>query len=149
MIRWRDSRSRSLGVALVGVAIVSACVHPARVRRTSCWLPSQYTDRQVEIVRSLVIGTDSASDTFRSRTSLPLVATSDVQAVTDEAVCARAVSAHAAVTPVASGLSFTKVMVIRVGPTRYVVFDGYTKAGEFDTYAVYDENFNRVGSFAG
>ena len=59
--------------------------------------------------------------------------------VSDTTVCNLAAAAHATVDG-ATGGTPEAVHVLRVGPTRNVVFN-FSSRGEFTVYNVFDENF--------
>lgn len=89
----------------------------------------------------------SGLDSTRIRYQLPVAGDTAVVVVADSAVCAAAAAAYAVERPSSDTVA---VAVIRVGATRYVVWDtGHTPAGEFEMFFVFDSAFTRMSAFAG
>lgn len=82
------------------------------------------------------------------RDSLGIAAMPDsaVQVVTADSVCADAVAAHSVRRPPPSGAALQQLLVIRIGSSRYAVYDGYTTAGEYLLYDIYTDQFAYIGS---
>ena len=100
----------------------------------------------VRWIRHVVTGTDDASAQQRTQMALPQVPASQINYVTDKAICNKAldpynanslmkdVTTGAAVAP--SGLLY----VVKVG-TVYVVTDPVKTAGEFGLYVTLDSSY--------
>ena len=114
--------------------------HPARAQSYTC-LPDTAERAVIEhdFVVDLVTGTDTAT---RNAYKLPSVSASKVSVVTTASVCRQAGAAYNAT--VANGrppVSRTLV-VIKVGTTRYVVFDPSEHAGEYHMQVVFDSHWS-------
>jgi hypothetical protein len=51
--------------------------------------------------------------------------------------------------PPPSGTPLQRLLVVGVGYTRYVVYDGCSTAGEYWLYDIYDDQFSYLTSLAG
>lgn len=102
---------------------------------------------QSYIQRLVTAPSGSGLDSTRVRYHLPEVADTEVTVVSDTAVCTAAAAAYAVERPSPDTVA---VAVIRVGASRYVVWDtGHTPAGEFEIFFVFDSAFTRLTAFAG
>lgn len=106
----------------VAIALMSAA-SPSASAQNPCGRSSSLADREASSFGRIASGTDTASARLRSAFRLDQIYTaSAVYLVPDTLVCRRAANAYAA------ALSFTDspslpVWVIRLGSTRYVVFN--------------------------
>jgi hypothetical protein len=136
--------ARVTAVAVLLLAALSMACGAGRSRRVThdpCWDPGPASDDVRDMVRELVTDTTAGGDGRRRNWQLPRVAASEVQIVRDDRACARMV--------VARGVrDVTSVLLIRVGPTRYVVWDGLN-SGEFTVYHVYDQDFKHLIGLTG
>ncbi len=80
--------------------------------------------------------------------NMPRVAASDVQAVTDRRICRRAARAyHTAVRGPGVPQVSRRVVVIKVGSTRYLVLDPAEREGEFEVTVIFDSRFAPLLAF--
>ncbi len=86
---------------------------------------------------------------MRDSLRLPAIPAASVQVVTTDSICGLALAAHKAVRQPPAGTTLTQLLVVRIGPTRYVVWDGFSHAGEFDLFHVYDGEFKFLATLAG
>ena len=123
----------------LALLLVAACAHTStRTQGPSFCLPTGPTGENIlDRVQSIVTHPDSGSRAARAALDLPPLAASEVQAVTNEEVCSKMASAHATVQSTAPHPLF----VIRVGATRYVVWDPTVRVGEFDAAFVYSSDY--------
>lgn len=85
----------------------------------------------------IVSATSSGSDTRRSSLNLPQLPDTSVVAVTDSATCAALSTAQAA----HYGEVPKHVIAVRVGSTRFAVFDIGKRDGEWHVVSIYDSSF--------
>jgi hypothetical protein len=101
------------------------------------------TDGMAENFKSYVVevvtGSDTASTSMRQAWGIPSVADTAIYFVTDSILCDQASRAHA-VQAHQSVNDPPAVSVLRVGNSRYVVFNG-ARSGEYLTYFVFDSAF--------
>lgn len=136
--------------AFLAVALLMAFFASAHARggneSTACMPPSGYADDFRSYIVTLATSTDSVDQAVRTSNDIPAISdTTQIAFVTDSTVCATAAAAHAQAAQ-QSGAPLP-VYVLRVGPTRYIVFNGQS-AGEFFTYYVFDDRFSLLSSFA-
>lgn len=144
-----NSLARSLTLVRAATSM-SACVRMATAQQTSCAGDPQSDVEFVSVVSSLVTASDSVHAALRARVGLPAATAADVQKVTDELVCSRLLEAHNRLRARVSGQPFTRLAVVRVGTSRYVVFDGEANdESEFDEYQVYDDAYKPLGGWEG
>jgi hypothetical protein len=95
------------------------------------------------------IDTSTADSNSVERISwhIPQVSASDISFVADSALCARGAIAHA-LSLKQDTANAASVYVLRVGPTRYVLFN-YTRVGEWVHYAIVDSGFALLGARGG
>ena len=79
---------------------------------------------------------------------LPVLSTSDVEFVTDEAVCTPALRTYVASVPPGHGSAVTSVWVVRVG-TRYLVTEPTKPAGERLRAIVMDGSYVKISGIFG
>jgi hypothetical protein len=80
--------------------------------------------------------------------NMPRVASSDVEVVTDGRTCRRAARAyHTAVRGPAVPQISRRVVVIKVGSTRYLVLDPAEHEGEFEVTVIFDSKFAPLLAF--
>jgi hypothetical protein len=110
----------------------------------ACLPPDSVTIMLRDAVVGLVTRNDSATIRYRNEfADLPVVRDSEVTIVSDSAICARASSALALITP--NGDPNTGAWVFRVGSTRYVVFNFLQKSARSPYLVVYDTAWVRKG----
>lgn len=96
----------------------------------------------IEYVDTIVAGNDSLmSIKQRQWSHLPHLPASSVSVVMDSVVCHRAAVAAGLSRKIPDSMAVTGVSVLRVGPTRYVVTDTGSYAGEFRTHLTFDSAF--------
>lgn len=128
-------------IALVGV-LAAAVTAPAGVINSPipCLVTSSAANGYRNFVVRVATAPDSASASTRAAWNIPLVTDpADVAFVSDTTVCTQAANALA----LASGDTIgtpASAHVLRVGATRYIVFN-YESVGEFLAYYVFDQNF--------
>jgi len=90
--------------------------------------------------------TDTATVSWRQRSSLPTVPVTQIVLVADTTVCRRAVNAYNAI--LASRLNDTResitATVIKWSNTRYAVSDSVHNSGEWTLHLVTDSSFTQV-----
>jgi len=102
----------------------------------------------IDYMTRLVTAVDSIHNATRVAYQLPLLSPSEVSLVTDEAICTQAANAYAQnaldtpITPVA-------VYVIRVGSTRYLVWNPDVKGGHYVAMVIFSDTFSVVAAFTG
>jgi len=72
---------------------------------------------------------------------------SEVSVVRDSVLCLRAAVARRDLIPVEHRKDLIPVILVRVGPQRYFLYDG-EKVGEFREFAIFDSNFRYLHSLA-
>ena len=130
-------RLRLLITALCAAGVSLA---PSGLSAQGCAPSWSYSEAFRDRIVSIVTATDSGSARVRQAYSLPAVASAAVVFQTDSAVCAQAIAAFSAEVARYGGTPGS-VWVLKVGPTRYIVFDHKQKTGEFYDHMVFDENF--------
>jgi len=128
------------------IAALIAMPRSAHARVSSGCLPSDSltTFIQTELVR-LVTSTDTAAVRVRNSVNLPGLSASDVQVVSDSTVCTTLANALAAIT--LNGDANPGAWVFRMGPTRFVAFNGRQNVHGSAYAYVYDDTFVRLASF--
>lgn len=139
----------SLTAMTPGAATRALPRDPPAARASPCWQPTAVSEALVARLRTLATTSDPTDVAMRTSLQLPAVPDTAVQVVTDDGVCAQAVAAHQGHRPHPDGGALERLLVVRVGSTRYVVFDGYSSPGEFSLYDVYRSQFAYIGSLAG
>jgi hypothetical protein len=138
-----DGRATSARFLLLAGGLL--CAISASASAQGACLPS---DSVTTMLRDAVVGLvtryDPATITYRNEfADLPVVPDSEVTIVSDTAVCARASSALALITP--NGDPNTGAWVFRVGSTRYVAFNFLQKSARSPYLVVYDTAWVRKG----
>ena len=133
---------------LTAVAVVVICATGARANIgdqpsgcqnfDSTWI-GELSDYQM-----LASDTDSVTAAGRALYHLPHLPEDSVSLVSDSATCIRAVLAYGRNLDVPDTTTPRQVIVIRFGPTRYVVGDPRVTAGEFTLDMVFDSSFTTV-----
>ena len=96
--------------------------------------------------RLVTATTDTQLMSTRVRYSLPVLDSTAIHVVRDQRTCAAAASAYAAHLRLPGA---PRVLVVRVGDDRLVVWDGIPHAGEFSILVVMDSKFVPRASFTG
>jgi hypothetical protein len=104
-----------------------------------CGLQTEFSDDFRGYVVDLDTASDAESAELRDTLRLPVVDTSLIQFETDSATCHRAAVAHARQLDMDT-LNPERVWALRVGSTRYIVFNG-TLMGEHFVRIVFDSGF--------
>lgn len=106
-------------------------------------MPSSPTrDAMLDRFRQMVRAEGPGAERVRIALNVPKVADTSVVAVTDSTTCAAlsiAQADHFGDPPVA-------VTAIRIGATRYAVFDRGKKTGEWESVSIYDASFRYLVS---
>lgn len=116
--------------------------NPWSVQDSLCSAPNAIIDSQVLYLKRLVTATDSLSEVFRGNISIVTVDSAQVVYENDTAKCSAIALAHAnALASAGLPLALRKVSVVRVGATRYVVFDVFAPESRRYMATVYDSTF--------
>jgi hypothetical protein len=124
-------------------ALVAAFVDVGRLGAQSpsnCLGEHSYiADQRTELTR-VVTGTDTTSVRIRNAFGLIPASASDVSLITDETVCTQA--AQAFVSSIGSpGDPVRPVWVLKLGPDRYFVADGFRKSSGRFVAVIFDGSF--------
>lgn len=106
---------------------------------------------RIVALTKMMTSSDSRWVATRNAYALPVVPDTAIAVLTDSAVCARAAAAYNGALPTGAQISGRNVYVVRVGATRYVVWDRASVDGLDDEYTaviVFDASFVVLGSFA-
>lgn len=131
------------------ILLLSALLPNSARGATGCSAEWAYTTTFRNHVVSIVTGTDTASASNRTAFNLPAVAATEVYFVTDSTTCAQAATAFGREVALANGTPGPGLWVLRVGPTRYIVFDHRQASGEFLDQYVFDASFNYLLTMTG
>ena len=141
-------RSAILIIVLTAIVGVLGSIVLARATPAMNSIPCRGTTAGAEDIRSYVhevtMTQDSLNAKRRAVYQLPLITDSSVvDFVSDTTVCTQAATANA----LANNETGTPgdVHVLRVGPTRYIVFNYYV-VGHYHALRVFDANFNLLTS---
>ena len=96
--------------------------------------------------RLVTATTDTQLVSTRERYALPAIDSASIRVAEDERTCAAAASAYAAHLRLPEA---PRVLVVRVGADRLVVWDPTPRAGEFSICVVMDSGFTPLASFTG
>jgi hypothetical protein len=104
-----------------------------------CDTPGAY---EIAMLDTAVVSSDSVFGIgMREQLQLPAGPISSVIAVTDTIICHRAAVASGLARIRPDSMAVASVAVVRVGATRYVVFDTTSRAGEWHTGLTFDTTF--------
>lgn len=117
----------------------SAGSTPRQTPASSCRATDDFASEYRDFVVGVDTGTDSESVALRQAWNIPAVQPSEIVFISDSATCTSAARAHA-VQVQGDTLNPPSVWVLRVGSTRYIVFNG-SRAGEYLLYFVFDAAF--------
>jgi hypothetical protein len=106
----------------------------------ACASSWSYSEAFRDQIVSIVTATDTGTVRIRQGFGLPAAADTAVVFETDSTACAQAAGAFNAELARYGGTPGA-VWVLRVGTTRFIVFDHRQKTGEFYDHMVFDENF--------
>lgn len=123
--------------------------HAADALATQCWTPLETSESLVSHLQEIVTATNPEGSALRDSLRLPATPAASVQVVTTDSICGIALTEHSAIRQPPVGTILTRLLVVRVGSTRYVVWDGFSRAGEFDLFYIYDQNFQFLAALAG
>jgi hypothetical protein len=132
---------------LVLAALTAAAVQSMVGQTYSC---RPATANATTVLRDYVIRLtgDPTLAQQRALCQLPVASSSNVQVVTQTKTCKDAAQAyHTAVRGASAPPISRQVVVIKVGSTRYVVFDPQEKEGEYETTVIFDTSFQQLASF--
>jgi hypothetical protein len=130
-----------LVVALAGLACIAAVsASPLRANDApAASVPCRAWSYNAESFRLYITDIDTSTadsaGTYRKFWSIPSVTSSDIALVRDDSLCDRAARIHAA--SIHSKAEPYPVFVLRVGPTRYIVFN-FMSVGEYFDYTILD-----------
>lgn len=119
------------GVPTLGVAQTPGCAPPSDTRQD-----------MVDRFKVIVSATSSGSDYLRSSLNLPELPDTSVVAVTDSTTCAALSAAQADHYSEAP----QHVIAVRIGSTRYAVFDIGKRNGEWHVVSIYSSTFTYLVS---
>ena len=120
---------------------------PTSAQGTMCLGPDEVSTEHIRRIVSWTAATDSLAQATRTAFHLPAVPADSVSLVTDSTTCASLAQANRQLHPTSTAGLAVPVYVIRVGPTRFVVFDRMTMAGSWRIFDVYDATLAFVGGF--
>ncbi|MCU0649436.1 MAG: hypothetical protein MUF00_15680 [Gemmatimonadaceae bacterium] len=107
-------------------------------------------EEYLSTLRDIVSDTSDYGVEHRAAGELPLVAdTNTVQIVTDAATCTRALAAARELLLPEAQASVTAVFVMRVGSTRFVVWNLRRRPGQSRLFDVFDANFRHIVGLTG
>jgi hypothetical protein len=110
---------------------------------TNCWQATPtFTNDLVAWIQNVVTRSDAAR---RTAAKLVAVAAEEVVVVSDEALCRRGFVAAELRRPSPDTLALVPVLLIRAGPTRYVIYDGRAGGGDHEASWVADSSFTIIG----
>jgi hypothetical protein len=138
---------RLLAIAATA-AVTNSCAPPAQAQAGSMCQPATHSIARTKRrwVTDIVTGADSVNSRLRASYNLLATPVAEVTIVTDELICSKAAAA------MATWLNRPQhpVWVIRAGPQRYVVYDGYELQPDgFTPTAVLDQNFGFLKGLVG
>jgi hypothetical protein len=128
--RWLPGSLLVLGLAAHGSLAQSPGCHPANPTRTE----------MINRFKTIVSATSPRSAEIRVALGIPLLPQDSVVAVTDSITCASLSAAQAA----HYGDSAVSITAVKIGSTRYAVFDKGKKNGHFESVSLYDAQYTFV-----
>jgi len=106
---------------------------------SACNTPDAY---EIAFLDTAVVSSDSVLGIgTREQLQLPAGPVSSVTVVTDPIICHRAAVASGLARKTPDSMAVASVAVVRVGATRYVVFDTTSQAGEYHIGLTFDTMF--------
>lgn len=139
---------RLLTGAFAVMTCLAACTaQPARSSRESappCMPPDSYATGEIAGLKQIMAATDSPTVTFRTSSSIPVVADSAVELVSSPPVCKRALSIFNGI--MKPNARATSLYVIRLG-SRYTAARPDSSGNEWTNWIVMDDRFTIVGSY--
>lgn len=134
---------------VAGLALVSG---PTRASGQSrCMASDSSSSAEIVALKRMMTSTDTRWTSTRDAYSLPVVSDTAIVLISDTSLCGQAADAYNAALPAALQVSNRSVYVIRVGSSRYVVWDPQTansSASEFQVLMVLDQTFAVLAKFA-
>lgn len=113
---------------------------PVFAQSTTCGGTGPYADAILARVRELVTRTSPAADELRSTYHLPTALATDVQFVATDSICnAASVALMRILGRTTSG---TRTWVIRIGASRYWVYDPTYTFSDMVSHVVFDTSWN-------
>jgi hypothetical protein len=134
----------SLILVLAGVGSASATRYQELPIVAPCRSLTDGADGFRYYITSLDTGTTTKAAADRTFWKIPTVAASDIAFVSDSTICTNAARVHASSVG-ADTLNPAPVYVLRVGATRYIVFN-FTPVGEWLHYAILDSSLVLLGT---
>jgi hypothetical protein len=141
-----------LSGVLVAASFIAAMVGVTPARATSAAvplapIPCRPWSYNAESFRLYITGLDTltadSASRYRSFWNIPMVAPSEIALVRDDSLCDRAARIHAA-SATKPGVKEYPVFVLKVGGTRYIVFNFMSVGDSFD-YTILDSAFKVLG----
>ncbi len=133
---------------ILGVGIEIIVALPAAGQGATCLAANAYSDHVMQNAASVASGADSVSARLRTAFHLPAVGTDQVTLVATDSICALAAAAFFGSFSSDNGTA-RPVWVLKVGTSRYIVFDGQHQVGGRDIQVVLDEDFNYLAAILG
>ena len=140
-----------IATLVLSVVVLFAALPRGLVAQSACRASGGETEARIVALKEMMTSSDSRWIATRRAYSLPVVADSAIVGVVDSATCSRAASAYNNALPVVARVSGRRVYVVRVGPTRLIVWDDPSVDGladEYEVLMVMDTSFTILGSFA-
>lgn len=118
--------------------------------QSQCRAADSVTAAQISVVHDMMTRTESRWTATKAAYQLPTVSDSAIVVVADSSVCAQAAAAYNVALPSDLRVTGRSVYVVRVGATRYLVWDPTRDSGndEYDVVIVLDSAFSLLASFA-
>jgi hypothetical protein len=120
----------------------------AGAQTNACLSATPYTVHITAYLAQLMTRTDSIGSRARTGFNLPLVSPSAITFVVSDSICTAAANALVDAAGEPNEVP-GPVWVLKVGTTRYIVFDGKHLVGDRDQQVVLDENLNFLVTISG
>jgi hypothetical protein len=137
-----------LGIPWLLLLLATVGARPVAGQAYSC---AADTTTDATNLRDYVVrltGGDPSLDQTRRVYELPLTSASQVKTETLPKICTAAARAyHLAVRGPSAPAISRKVVVVKVGTSRYVVLDPAERQGEFEVTVIFDARFHALVSF--
>ena len=123
---------------LIGVIAISAI----GAQEPACQPASPTRSTMIQHFRRIVTAQGADADAYRLQIDVPQLDDSSVVPVTDSTTCAKLSEAQAQL----FGTTMRAVTAIRLGSTRFVVFDQGHSVGEWESVSIFNSAFQHVRS---
>ncbi len=133
-----------IAAAIYGSGASRSVLAATTLQQATCLTSGVAVNVTLSYLKRLVSDTDSVTARGRQLFDIPQVPDSAVALVSDTTACRRAADAYGRnLVPPDTAPDHT-MLVVTVGPTRYVVADPRDTAGEFAVHMVFDTSFSTV-----